>query len=483
MVTGSRAGRWQTPGRSPSERGRISSVLLVVTIACSWLAGASKAADETKGGENERPRAPCANDRECVDREGYGSVCVDAQCREYEDRIDAFELVGLKEKTEAPPEPFKVLPVVLPAVGYDSTTGFLLGAIGSLGVYLGDPRSTTISSLLASMFYTSKNQFLFQVASTFITADNKWQLQGDWRFLLLNQDTYGLGTGHTPVSSGFTLYGFGTTAAVSGAQPMDMNLIRFRETALRRMSGALYAGLGVSFDRFFGIVDRSLDLQASPPVVTSHYAYSLLERFSTGAYTLSGVSLNVAFDNRDSTINPYRGYYASLSYQWNPMFLGSGKNSSLISGEARAYLALSSAVPRNVIAFWVLAQGVVTGAMPYLTLPSIGWDARNRSGRGYVQGRLRGTAEFYVEAEWRFRITNNGILGGVFFANTETFSRPAVNTPLYSESGEALFQHLKYAGGFGLRVMVNRRSRANMTLDFAWGDKTLGLYFGAGEAF
>jgi len=468
MATGSRAGRWQI-------RCRTSSVLLVVILACTWLAEAAKAA--------ERFPTPCSDDRQCVNREGYGSICIDGQCREYQDRTDLFEIVGLKQKTEAPPEPFKVLPVILPAVGYDPTTGFLFGAVGSLGVYLGDPQTTTISSVLASILYTTKNQFLFQVASTFMTAENEWQLQGDWRLLLFNQETYGLGTGHTPVSSGFTLNGFGTTAAVSGAQPMDMNLIRFHETALRRISGGLYAGPGFSFDRFYGIVDRILDLQASPPVVTSHYAYSKLYGFSTGAYTVSGASLNVAFDNRDSTINPYRGYYLNLSYQWNPAFLGSNKNSSLISGEGRAYLSLSPGVPRNVIAFWVIAQGVVTGAMPYLTLPAIGWDARNRSGRGYVQGRFRGTAEFYAEAEWRFRITNNGVLGGVLFANAESFARPAVNLPQYSESGETLFQHFRYAGGFGFRVMLNRQSRANATVDFAWGDQTFGIYFGAGEVF
>src|SRR5262249_9672642 len=352
MVSGSRAGRRQTPRRSPSLPGRMSSILLVVAVPCSWPAGSAQAADETKGGSNE----PCADDRECADREGYGSVCVDAQCRKYQDRTDLFEMAGLKKKTEAPTEPFKVLPAILPAVGYNPTNGFLVGVVGAVGVYLGDPRSTTISSFLATILYTSNDQFLFQVASTLMTADNKWQLEGDWRFLLFNQDTYGLGTGHAPVSTGFTLNGIGTAAGVSGAQPMDMNLIRFRETALRKVWGDLYAGPGFSFDRYYGIVDHSLDLQASPPVVTSHYAYSVIEGFSTGAYTVSGASFNVAFDNRDSTINSYRGYYANISYLWNPTFLGSSQNSSLISGEARAYLGLSSAVPRNVIAFWVIAQ-------------------------------------------------------------------------------------------------------------------------------
>jgi hypothetical protein len=43
----------------------------------------------------------------------------------------------------------------------------------------------------------------FPVASTFITADNEWQLQEDWRFLLFNQDTYGLGVCHTADKLGF----------------------------------------------------------------------------------------------------------------------------------------------------------------------------------------------------------------------------------------------------------------------------------------
>ena len=111
------------------------------------------------------------------------------------------------------------------------------------------------------------------------------------------------------------------------------------------------------------------------------------------------------------------------------------------------------------------------------------WSSGSRSGRGYVQGRFRGTAEFYAEAEWRFRITNSGVLGGVLFANTESFARPAGNIPQYSDSGETLFQHFRYAGGFGLRIMLNRQSRANMTMDLAFGDNSVGLYFGAGEVF
>jgi Omp85 superfamily domain len=433
-------------------------------------------------GTEEAP-ATCESSDQCRARFGNGSVCQTGRCEPYRDETDLFIAIGLSEKKHAPPKAFEPLLAVLPAFAYNPTVGFLFGGVGIFGMYLGDPEDTTISSVQAMVLYTTKNQFITQINSTIMTGRNTWEFQGDWRFMIFNQDTFGLGTGHSPVSQGFTLNGIGTTAAVEGAQHMDMNLLRFRQNALRNVWGALYVGPGLSFDRYYGIVDQRLDLSASPPVVTSHYAYSVLEGFGTKAYNTSGLSLNVLYDTRDSTINAYRGVYASLSYQWNPTWFGSSKDSSLISAEFRTYLGLSSAVPRNVLAFWVVAQGQVSGALPYLALPAIGWDQKNRTGRGWVQGRFRGTAEVYAEAECRFRITDNGLLGGVLFANMSTFTRPAVNFMGYTEAGESLFEHPRFAGGVGLRIMQNRQSRTNITLDLTVADKTIGFYFGAGEAF
>ena len=431
----------------------------------------------------EEEPTPCEDSKQCRARFGNGSVCTTGHCEPYRDETDLFIAVGLTEKTQARPKAFEPLVAVLPAFAYNPTVGFLFGGVGLFGMYLGDPATTTISNVQAQVLYTTKNQFIVQIPSTIMSEGNTWEFQGDWRFMIFNQDTFGLGSGHSPVSQGFTINGIGNTAAVEGAQHMDMNLLRFRQNALRNVWNALYIGPGLSFDRYYGIVDERLDLSASPPVVTSHYAYSSAAGFGTKAYNTSGLSLNFLYDTRDSTINAYRGVYASLSYQWNPTWFGSSKDSTFISAEFRTYIGLSPSVPRNVLAFWVIAQGQLTGALPYLALPSIGWDAKNRTGRGWVQGRFRGTSEVYAEAEWRFRITDNGLLGGVVFANLSTFTRPAVSVPGYSEAGESLFQHPRVAGGVGLRIMQNRQSRTNITLDLTVADKNVGFYFGAGEAF
>ena len=158
-----------------------------------------------------------------------------------------------------------------------------------------------------------------------------------------------------------------------------------------------------------------------------------------------------------------------------------------MEAQFRVYVPLSDDVPRNILGFWLYYRGVTSGAAPYLTLPAIGWDQKNRTGRGYVQGRWRGTQELYGEVEWRFRITNNGLLGGVVFASAESFAAPAFQASgpgwSYTSDKVGLLQFFRPAGGFGLRFMMNRDSRTNVALDFAFGESSFGVWFNAGEYF
>jgi hypothetical protein len=100
-----------------------------------------------------------------------------------------------------------------------------------------------------------------------------------------------------------------------------------------------------------------------------------------------------------------------------------------------------------------------------------------------VQGRFRGTAEAYLEVEWRFRITSDGLFGGVLFANAASFSAPPMAIPGYSIPGQRLLQYVRPAGGVGLRVMMNRESRSNLTIDVGVGENSFGLWFNVGEYF
>ncbi|HET8725080.1 MAG TPA: BamA/TamA family outer membrane protein [Anaeromyxobacteraceae bacterium] len=425
----------------------------------------------------------CTESRECARREGYGSVCVAGACAPYVDRRDIFDLFRAKPTSHVQPEAWTLYPSIIPAIGYNPALGFLVGVVSKAGMYLGDPADTTISNASLIALLTTNKQLVIQLGTTVMTSRNEWQLIGDWRFLLYNQDTYGLGTSTPPVSTGFSIMGWGTTTPIEGGQPMKFDLIRIHQVAVRRVWGDLYAGLGVNYDRYFGIVDEDLDLQSSPPTVTSHYAYSTYFGFDPSAYTLSGLTLNAVYDNRDSTINAYRGIFARAAVGGFPTWLGSSQGSTMVAGELRAYLGLSDAVPRNVLAFWVLASGVTSGHVPYLALPSLGWDAAGTTGRGYVQGRFRGTSVVYAEAEWRFRVSDNGLFGGALFANATTMSRPGFSVQGTTEAASDLFASVKPAAGFGARIMMSKESRTNLRVDFAWGVDSFAVYLGAGEVF
>ena len=445
------------------------------------LAAAVQTANPAPPGAVEVPAQPCARSAECASTRGYGSVCVEGRCAPHMDDRDLLEMIKLK-KSRGKVEPWKLYPSIIPSVGYTPQNGFVFGVTSLAGIYLGDPRTTTISNIALIALYTSKNQVILQSRNTAMLEGNAWQLQGDYRFFITNQPTYGLGSGRES-EFGVSIGGAGTAAAVQGTQDMDFNFVRLHQLVLKRLGGSVYAGASYRLDRYYSIVDQQLDLEAAPPVVTSHWGYSEQFGFSKTAYGASGLGAELMYDSRDSTISAYRGWYLSGSFRWYPEALGSAQDATFAQADLRTYVGLSDDVPRNVLAFWVMAAGVTSGRLPYLALPSIGWDFGNRSGRGYVQGRFRGDAELYAEAEWRFRITRDGFLGGTLFANASTFSRPAVDVAGYSEPREKLFSTVRPAGGVGLRFMMNREARNNVTLDFAAGQDSFGIYFGAGEVF
>jgi hypothetical protein len=452
--------------------------------AALLLAGVARGEDPALAASTAAADA-CTSSGACVARLGRGHVCAAGRCAPYFDRRDLYGVVGLRSGAPRAPEPLVPLVAAVPVVGYSPASGVQVGFAGTVAMLLGDPEDTTISSATGSLLGTSKNQVIFQIAGTTMTPGNGWELLSDFRYLEYNQDTYGLGTGGTPLATGISVNGLGQLEEVPGGQPMDFSLVRVHQSALRHVAGSVYVGAGYRLDHHFSIVDRRLDLGAPTPVVTSHYGYSRAYGFDPGSYTASGLSLEAISDTRDSTIAPYRGWYALLRLAGYPTWLGSTRASTLAQAEGRAYLGLSDDDPRSVLALWGIVQGVTSGHLPYLALPAIGWHPASTTGRGYVQGRFRGTAMAYAEAEWRFRLTGDGLLGGTIFANAETFARPALSLPAYgvSEQGERLFDAIRPAGGVGLRVLLLKQSRTALRIDLAGGRDSICFYFGAGEAF
>ena len=364
----------------------------------------------------------------------------------------------------------------LPIIGYGPAYGFVIGGGLSISSLLGNAATTRISSGLMNINFTTHQQMYLNFRTNIYSPDDEWILQGDWRFMLYAQPTYGLGISNDPIKKFiFGINGI-ETAEDPIEQPMRFNYIRFHEDVYKKLSHNLYAGIGIGIDYHYNITDQKLRIDTSGLLLTSHYVYSKINGFNTEHYSTNGVTLNVLYDSRDNAINTYKGNYAQLSFRANPTWMGSSKASTSLFVDYRYYLRPVQSKPENILAFWAWGQFLTSGKMPYLALPSIGWDMYNRSGRGYVQGRIRGENMLYTEAEYRFPLTTNGFWGGVLFANATTASN--------AYTGQHLLGAFAPGYGAGLRLKMSKKTRTNIGMDLGFGRfNSGGIYFNLQEAF
>jgi outer membrane protein assembly factor BamA len=188
--------------------------------------------------------------------------------------------------------------------------------------------------------------------------------------------------------------------------------------------------------------------------------------------TSAGISANFLYSDIKNIINPDGGStYADIIFRQNFTFLGSDKNWNSLLIDARKYFSVGH--KGNVLAFWTYDWLTLSGNPPYLDLPSNGWDTYSNTERGYVQSRFAGKKMIYLESEYRFGITKNGLLGGVVFANAASFTE-FNNT----------FQVIQPGAGAGIRLNFNKFSRTNIAIDYGIGKNgSHGVFINLGEVF
>lgn len=363
---------------------------------------------------------------------------------------DLYNLIGglLHKKTAPESDSITAKPEIsiAPAIGYTLVSRLAIVLSGNAAFRTG-PQSR-VSTIVASTDYTQNKQFTVPIQSSIWTKNNKYNFIGDYRYYKYPQSTFGLGSGSNIINE----------------DPMDYSFIRFYETALRHISGNFYGGLGYMFDDHFNISDRG-NLNGTPS------DYSLYGK-NTRAIA-SGFTINGLYDSRDNAINPSKGGYAAMQLRTVLTGLGSTSNWQSLVIDLRKYYRFPESSD-NIIAFWSYDWLVLSGKPSYLDLPSISWDANSATGRGYIQGRYRGAQMVYFETEYRYRITSNGLINGVVFANAESFSA-AQGTHL---------QAIQPAFGPGLRIKLNKVSKTNIAVDYGFGTQgSRGLFIDVGEAF
>lgn len=357
--------------------------------------------------------------------------------------------------------------LVIPVIGSQPATGFSYGFVSQY-TFKGKGALDKYSSVNLGATYTEKKQMLLNFKNSVMLKSNKIFLSGDWRFYIFSQANYGLGTDIIPPPArdqGFDLDQL--------KEPMDYNYFKFHQTASWEIKNNYYIGAGVHIDWYTTITDENLNIGNGQ--LTHHYSYSQKYGYNENKYFVNGASLNLLYDSRDNQINAYSGMFININYRMNPAFNENQKASNVLFVEYRHFMPLSRYNKQHVFSIWATGQFVTVGTVPYLNLPSLGWDQRSRSGKGYTQGLFRGQKLMYFESEYRFPILCNNLISGTVFGNLTSAGDTDRNI--------RLFQYIQPAAGIGLRILIDKATRTNLVLNYAWGRHSEAFYLNAGESF
>lgn len=335
---------------------------------------------------------------------------------------------------------------IMPVVGYSLQSG-LTGAIVSNTSFYTDSHRDKISNLILNGYYSQYHQYWFTANTNIFFESRRIHLFGDIRYYNFPTQTFG----------------FGTHSLLSEALNIKFSYLRIYQYIFREIKPDLYVGIGINLDHHWNI---------RPDSIPGRVLNDLKKYQKTDYSTSSGMSVNVLYDSRENSVNPGNGNYAYLQFRPNMTMLGSDKNWQSIMIDLRHYFHLPAS-SENVLAFWNYNNFTLKGTPPYLDMPSVGWDYYSNTGRGYVPGRYTGKNFVYFESEYRYKISRDGLLGGVVFGNMETFfMKTNRNHPFIP------------GGGVGLRIKINKFSNTNLAVDYGFGvEGSRGFFFNLGEVF
>lgn len=336
----------------------------------------------------------------------------------------------------------------IPAAGYSLQTGFAAILSTNLAYYNDTIADEKISSISTSITYTQYNQTLIPLVADIWTKNNKYNFISDNRYIDYPSNIYGL-RGRTDPNKGHQIAFFGT---------------KLHQSVLKSVAKNLYMGIGYYYDHFWNITVLDSVTRRLNRVINKQLGSS---------ETASGFALKLMYDSRLNQINPKNGWYINTVLRDSRTFLGSDNNWQSLLVDVRKYIEFPGH-SKNTLALWSFNWITLNGVAPYLLMPSTGWDDQYNTGRGYIQGRFRGNQMFYFESEYRFKISGNGLLGGVVFGNLQYFSGDI--------SKEFKVVSLGYGGG--VRIKLNKHSGANLCIDYGFGkDGSRGFFVNLGEVF
>ena len=327
--------------------------------------------------------------------------------------------------------------LALPIFFYTPETGFAGGAGGLFYSNFTVGENTRSNQLGGAVIYTQNNQLTIGINYQQYFFQDQWILNVNSSYKKFPEKYWGIGP-HTAMDQ------------EEEYTPQEIEL----NTELRtRVANNFFLGpcLWFSHQQILcceqqGQIDYSYLFEDDP-----------IQLFSVGFVCL--------YDSRDNPFRPNQGAYLLLRPYLIRTELGSTYNFSLIEMDFRQFF---SPLQNHVLA-WQTHNYVTQGQVPFQYLPRLGG---SQMMRGYYEGRFRDKIYASVQAEYRSPVWWK--LGGVAF-----FSLGQVAPNLQQLSTD----HLKYAGGMGIRFLFKPEDGVNLRMDIGWSPEDVNIYLNISEAF
>lgn len=324
----------------------------------------------------------------------------------------------------------------VPSIYFTPETNWAFGAAGFAYFNLGKDSLTRPSSVRFSAAYTLNKQVLAYLPFQLFLQKNNYWLYGELAFYRYP----------------YFFRGIGNDYAENTFERYDAQFPRFRLTALRKLHKDIYTGPRYWF--------QNTDMISVAP-------NKILDTAGvTGARggINSGIGWVVNYDSRNKIFNPSKGYYIQFETLFNTSVLGSSFNYETYTADLRAYLPIK----KHVLAF-NLYNEFHYGDVPFNKMAQIGGSTYLR---GYQLGWFRDKKMSSFQTEFRSAYWT------VFSFNV--FAGAAV---VGDEIRDLSLRHLRPAGGFGFRFLVDPKQRLNFRGDIAFRPGGYEIYFTVGEAF
>lgn len=317
-------------------------------------------------------------------------------------------------------------------------TGFGGGAASIMNFYVNKEDSLAPPSQVQLGFaYTQLNQVLAYMPFKLFWHQRTWRAYGELGYYKYTYPYYGVGNMNVSEKGEF----------------YEVDFPRIRLNALRAVSSKWYIGGRLWMDDFKmqhikenGILDATQ--------VTGYQGGLVF-----------GLGIIAERDTRDNVYFPSRGSYTE--FVWHPNQKGFLSDFTYVRyrADTRLYTRLSK---KTIFANQAFLD-VVTGIPPFYAMAILGGPKRMR---GIIEGRFRDLNALLLQTEIRQKVYKRWGL-------TAFGSYGQIAKDLFAMQ---IFQG-RFAGGVGLRFMMDREKKINLRLDVAWGDAAPNIYFTVGEAF